>query len=85
MRLIPSAKGEFLKVLLGKLTHGDTGSTLLGAAAAGVLASGVNLSDLFGSDSQKQAQAAGTIAGALVVAVWGYFIGKKPVLSERKR
>lgn len=77
MQIVADAKGEFVKVLLEKLTHGDTGSSILGLVAAGVLTSGVNFGDLFSSDQTKQIHAAGLAAGAAVVVVWGYFIGKK--------
>ena len=77
MSILGSAKGEFVKVLLEKLTHGDTGSSLLGAVAAAVLVSGVDFGDLFSSDPNKQMAAMGAVAGAIVVGVWGWKIGKK--------
>lgn len=77
MGIIASAKGKLIETALGRLTHGDTGSSILGAIAAGVLAAGVNFSDLFSDDQNKQMAAVGTIIGAVVVAVWGWKIGKK--------
>jgi hypothetical protein len=77
MGIVASAKGEFLKTALGKLTEGNSGSTLLGAAAAAVLGSGVSFGDLFSSDQTKQAHALGLVAAAIAVSVWGFFIGRK--------
>src|SRR4051812_42821771 len=78
MGLITAAKGTIIEAVLKSLTHGDSGSTVLGVIAAGVLASGVNFSDLFNTkDTNKQAIAIGTLISTLIVAVWGYYIGKK--------
>ena len=77
MGLLGAAKGEFIQKALETLTHGDKGSTMLGAIATAILLSGVNFGDLFSSDEHKQAVAMGLIAGSLVMAVWGWFIGKK--------
>lgn len=78
MGLIAAAKGEFVKALLEKLTHGDTGSSLLGLIAAAVLASGISLSDLFSSDETKKMHAWGLIAAASLIAIWGWVTGAPP-------
>ena len=77
MGLIASAKGTLVKTVLDKLTHGDTGSTILGAIAGAVLLSGVNFADLFSSDQNKQMGAVGTIVAAVIVGAWGWKTGKK--------
>ena len=77
MGLIASAKGTLVKTVLDKLSHGDTGSTILGTVAGAVLLSGANFSDLFSQDQNKQVTAIGTIAAAAVIAVWGFYVGKK--------
>lgn len=77
MGLIASAKGEAVKTALSKLTEGNSGSTILGVIAAAVVGSGVNFGDFFSTDQTKQAHAIGLAAGAVVVALYGYFIGRK--------
>jgi hypothetical protein len=77
MGIVASAKGELVKTLLDRLTHGDTGSSLLGLVAAAVVGSGVTFSDFFSTDQTKQMHAVGLSAGAAAVVVWGYYIGKK--------
>jgi hypothetical protein len=83
MGIVASAKGELVQTALKRImVDGNTGSSLLGLLAAGILGSGVQLSDLFGGDQTKQMHAAGLIAGAVIVAGWGWFIGrKKPVAA----
>ncbi len=76
MGLIASAKGTLIQTFLKKLTDGDTGSTLLGALAAAALAVG-NFGDLFSHDPNAQAREIGLLAAAVVVALWGYFTGRK--------
>lgn len=73
-----SFKGAALKAALGKLQDGNSGSTALGAVSLAVLSAGVDFGRLFdSSDSTKQGTEWGKVAAALVLGVWGYFIGRK--------
>ncbi len=72
-----SVKGFFLKQLLSRLQDGDKGSTLLGLICTAVLAAGVDFGALFGSDQMKMATEAAKIVAAVIIAAWGWKIGKK--------
>jgi hypothetical protein len=66
-------KVDFAKALLGRLTaSNDTKTTVLGIAAAGLLAANLDWGRLFHGDSVQLGQA----AGALVAAAIGYYTNK---------
>lgn len=70
-------KDLIVKSALKRLTDGDSGSTLLGILAAGLLSSNVNFGDLFSKDQTKKAQAVGLLIGTMAIVIWGYVTGKK--------
>lgn len=75
---IDSIKGAFVKALLGKMVDGDHGSTILGVIAAALV--GANLDwglMLQGFHDQRSAMECGKFIAIAVMAIWGYFIGKK--------
>ena len=65
-----------VRTALKKLTDGDTGSSILGVVASGLLAAKINFGDLFSKDKGKQATAIGLLAGTAITLVWGYYTGK---------
>jgi hypothetical protein len=76
-------KVAFVKSLLGNLTHGDKGSTLLGIIAAAVLASGLDFGKLLQFfATQDSAIEWGKMVAIILFSVWGYFIGKKKPAAE---
>jgi hypothetical protein len=76
MSQIAEAVGAFVRTILDRLTHGDSGSTFLGMLAAAALGCGINFADLFSEDRGRRQSAVGQLVGALAIAVYGYFIGK---------
>lgn len=71
-------KGFFIRAFLKKITDGDTGSTILGAIAAALLAGNVNWGEVVkGLHDQTSATECGKVVGIAALAVWGYFTGKK--------
>jgi hypothetical protein len=77
MGIVARAKGELVKTALAKVVDGNTGSSLLGVVSVAILGSGIQFADLFGPDQTKQMHAAGLIAGAVVVGIWSWAIGRK--------
>jgi hypothetical protein len=71
-------KGFLIRAFLKKITDGDTGSTILGAIAAALLAGNINWGEVTkGMHDQASATEIGKVIGIVVLAVWGYFTGKK--------
>lgn len=68
-----------VRTALKKLTDGDTGSSLIGILASGLLAANINFGDLFSKDKAKQATAIGLLVGTGVTLIWGYYTGKEKI------
>lgn len=78
MGIVASAKVSFVRNALDRMTHGDTGSTALGAVAASLLvATDLHFDRFFSDDPNIWMPEAGKAAGIVGLAIWGYYIGKK--------
>lgn len=73
MSLSSSIKGSILGSAIKKVADSEPRTTLLGFAAAAVLADKIDYGKLFEGDPQQ----IGTFVGAIVVAVFGYFTNHK--------
>lgn len=80
MGIVTSIKGNIAKSLLRQLTDGDKGSTVLGAAAAALLAANINFGLLFQCCSTEESGIElGKAIAVVVLGVWGYCTGKGKV------
>ncbi len=71
-------KSAFVRALLGHLKDGDKGSTLLGIIAAALLAANLDFGKILaGLHDQDSAIECGKAAAIALLAIWGYFVGRK--------
>jgi hypothetical protein len=75
-------KNLLVNTFLKKLTDGDKGSTLLGAIAAALVCAKVDWSLVAqGLHDQPSAIECGKAAAVALLAVWGWFTGRKKAQS----
>jgi hypothetical protein len=86
MAIIDGVKNAFISKLLEHVLDGNKGSNILGAIITAILAANVDYSKaLRGFQFQKpdEAMEAAKLTGAVVLAVFAYFVGKKKPAAEK--
>lgn len=80
MSLSSSIKGSVLGSAIKKVADSESRTTLLGFAAAAILADKIDYGKLFEGDPQQ----IGNLVGVIVVAVFGYFTNHPKVTPDAK-
>lgn len=76
--MIGGVENIFIDKLLSHILDGDKGSNILTAVAAALIGGHVNWSLAFrGFQSAESATELAKVAGMAILAVYGYYVGKK--------
>ncbi|HZT29731.1 MAG TPA: hypothetical protein VFA33_07610 [Bryobacteraceae bacterium] len=78
--MIPSVQNLFINKVLEHILDGNKGSNILTAILTAVLGARINWAQAcrgFRCDNAEDAAEAAKLVGVLVLAVFGYYVGKK--------
>ena len=81
MAVLDGVKNAFIGKLLGQVLDGNKGSNILGVIIAAVIGAQINYVKAlngFKFDNLDYATESAKLVGTVVVAVFAYFVGKKP-------
>ena len=82
--MIGAIENAFINKLLSHILDGDKGSNLLGVVLVALLGAKIDWVKAFQGfkfDNQEAAMESAKLAGIIVVAVFSWFVGKKPAAS----
>jgi uncharacterized membrane protein len=85
MAVLDSVKNTFINTLLKRMLDGNQGSNILGVLITAVVGAQINYVkalDGFKFDNADNATEAAKLVATIVVAVFAYFVGKKPALKS---